>query len=148
MLSKSCRKVWEMPLGIILSEGKISIWTTSGREWAMPWTANVGGDRMKPGYGFSLYLYQETTEGGCRGRDQLKFLSLGWETIVEVGSSWPMAWICGKKLGIQPHHFFPERTWNFTSIKRGQMNIIVMKQIFHKSWPANKKYTSPSILFT
>ena len=37
-----------MPSGFILSEGKISNYT-SWREWATSKMANVGEDRMKPG---------------------------------------------------------------------------------------------------
>ena len=45
--------------------------------------------------------------------------------------------------------YFPEKTWNFTSKRRGQVNIIVIEHFksnaFHKSGSANKQHTNQSI---
>ena len=46
------------------------------------------------------------TEGRWAGRGQGSFLSLGREAG-RWATSWPMAWRCGKEMGILPYYYFP-----------------------------------------
>ena len=55
-----------MPLGLILSEGKIPTYSPSGREWATSTTANVEGGRINPG--IRILPHQVSDNGLSGGR--------------------------------------------------------------------------------
>ena len=50
-------------------------------------------------------------EGGWTGRAQGNFMSIGWKAILEGRwtTSWPTAWICGRKRVMLTHYYF---SWN------------------------------------
>ena len=72
--------------GLILSEGKTLPAPPSGREWAVSYTVNVGGDRVHSGIKiYPVPSVDSLPRGRMSSRGQGNFLSLGWETILEGG---------------------------------------------------------------
>ena len=133
-----------MPLDLILSYGKIPIYTSWER------VGNVIDDLSRKGSNESRVKDSPSTkwkiaflEGGWAGRCQSN-LSLGCETILECGwtTSWPTAPSCGKETGILPHYYFPQRTWNFTPKRKRTSENHSNDIRFHKSGPANNQHTN------